>query len=318
MQRRTFLAAGALALQGAVLAQPTPATLKLLVGFPPGGAVDVVARQLGEALRAAGYTVVVDNRPGAAGKLAIDALRAAPPTGETLMVMPNSIMTMERGLYRKPRFALGEFTPVSPVVENSQAFAVTQTLPPRSLQEFITWARSNPGKANFATPGQGTPFHFMGIEFARASGLDMQHIPYKGGGQAMPDLLSGQVPSMFSSTPNLLPFHQRGQVRILAISTPARIAALPEVPTFAEAGFPSLGDVEQFGIFAPAGTPAPVVARLAAAIATAVRTPAVRDGYAKLALEPASATPAAYATRLNEDARAWESRIQKAGFKADD
>ncbi|WP_167784772.1 Bug family tripartite tricarboxylate transporter substrate binding protein [Ramlibacter rhizophilus] len=317
MHRRLFLGALGAALPLAGWSQSAGTPLKLLVGFPPGGAVDVVARQLAEALRAGGYTVVVDNRAGAAGKLAIDALKAAPPDGETLMVMPNSIMTMERGLYRKPRFELAEFAPVSPVVENSQAFAVTASLPPRSLQEFLAWARENPAMANFASPGQGTPFHFMGIEFARASGVPIQHVPYKGGGQAMPDLLSGQVPSMFSSTPNLLPFHQRGQVRILAVSTPQRLKSLPDVPTFAEAGFPMLGDVEQFGVFAPARTPPEVVARLSRDIAKAVQTPALRDGLAKLALDAVASSPSEYARRLQEDAQRWQERIDKAGFKAD-
>lgn len=317
MRRRSFLTAAGLCLAPLPSLAQAPTPLRLLVGFPPGGAVDVVARQLAEALRAGGLAVVVDNRPGAAGKLAIDALAQAAPNGETLMVMPNSIMTMERGLYRKPRFELEQFAPVSPVVENSQAFAIHAALPPRTLREFLAWAKANPAQANFATPGQGTPFHFMGIELARESGVALQHIPYKGGGQAMPDLVSGQVSSMFSSTPNLLPFHQRGQVRILAVSTPRRVELLPDVPTFPEAGFASLGDVEQFGVFAPATTPAPVVARLAAAIAVAVQTPSLREGFAKLALEPAFATPAAYAARLQQDARMWEARIQKAGFKAD-
>lgn len=316
MKRRTLLIAASAAYPVLGNAQAGK-NIKLIVGFPAGGAVDVVARQLAEALRSSGYSVVVDNRAGAAGKLAIDALKAAAPDGETLMVMPNSIMTMERGLYSKPRFDLADFAPVSPVVENSQAFAVTASLAPRTLKDYLAWAQANPDKANFATPGQGTPFHFMGIEFARASGVALQHVPYKGGGQAMPDVISGQVASMFSSTPNLLPFHQRGQLRILAVSTPQRIASLPDVPTFAEAGFPMLGDVEQFGVFAPARTPPATVAQLAEAIGTAVRSSTLRDGFARLELEPVSATPAAYATRLQSDARTWEARIQKAGFKAD-
>lgn len=317
MQRRQLLAAAALALPAAVRAQ-AGGSLRLLVGFPPGGAVDVVARQLGDALRAGGYTVVVENRPGAAGKLAIDALKAAAPDGATLMVMPNSILVMERGLYLKPRFDLaGDFAPVSPVVENSQCLAVSATVPPRTVQEFVAWARDNPGKANFATPGQGTPFHFMGMEFAQLAGVPLQHVPYRGGGQAMPDLISGQVASMFSSTPAMLPLHQRGQARILAVSTRERLRSLPDVPTFAEAGFPALGDVEQFGVFAPAGTPDTVLAKLADAIGAAVRSPALREGLAKLSLEAISSSPADYAQRLRADAQAWEARIRKSGFKPD-
>lgn len=318
MQRRALLIlAGATALPVPSIAQGA-GTLRLLVGFPPGGAVDVVARQLAEALRAGGRAVVVENKPGAAGKLAVDALLAAAPDGDTLMVMPNSIVAMERGLHRRPRFDLADdLLPVTPVSQNSQAIAVSATLPARTLREFLDWAKANPGKANFATPGQGTPFHFLGGELAQASGVALQHVPYRGGAQLMPDVISGQVASTFSTTPNLLPFHQRGQIRILAVSAPQRLATLPDVPTFGEAGFPGLGEVEQFGVFARAGTPFATLQQLAGAIGAATQSPRFGEGLARAGFERAGAEPQVYARQLQAESRRWEARIQKSGFKPD-
>lgn len=292
------------------------APLRLVVGFPPGGSVDVAARQLGDALRAAGLTVVVENRPGAAGKLAIDAVKGASADGQTLLVMPNSIMTLEPGLYAQPRFdALRDFVPVSAVSQNAQGLAVGPATPARTLREFLAWAQANPDRATFATPGQGTPFQFLGQALGQFSGVPLIHVPYRGGAPAVTDALGGQVAAMVGALPVLLPHHRNGRLRLLAVSSPARLAQAPEVPTFAEAGYPGLGDVEQFGVFAPAGTPVAVVDRLAQQVADAVLVPALREAFERVAFEPVSSTPAAYRRTLEADTRRWGILLRQLGHK---
>lgn len=290
--------------------------LRLVVGFPPGGAVDVAARQLAEAMRESGYTVVVDNRPGAAGKLAIDAVRGAPADGEVLLVMPSSIMTMEQALYAKPRFdPLTDFAPVSAISQNAQGIAVGPGAPVRSLAEFLAWAQNNPAKANFATPGQGTPFQFLGMALSQFSGVGLTHIPYRGGAPALADLMGGQVAAMVGAVPVLMPQHLSGKVRLLAVSSPQRLAMAPLVPTFAELGYPGLGDVEQFGVFAKAGTSAQTVRRLARDVATASQSPALRESFARVSFEAVASPPEAYAAQLRGEMRRWEVLLRQLGHK---
>lgn len=292
------------------------AVLRLVVGFPPGGSVDVAARHLADALRADGVSTIVENRPGAAGKLAIDAVKAATPDGRTLLLMPNSILTMEESIHAQARFdVFRDFVPVSPVSQNAQGLAVGPATPARSLKEFLAWAQANTDKASYATPGQGTPFQFLGQALAQYSGVSLLHVPYRGGAPAVTDTLSGQVPAMIGALPVLIPHHASGRLRLLAVSSPARLAMAPDVPTFAEQGFPGLGDVEQFGLFAPAATPMDVVNRLAAQVARAVQTPALRDAYARVAFEAASDTPDAYRARLQAERRRWGILLRQIGHK---
>lgn len=292
------------------------APLRLVVGFPPGGSVDVAARQLGDALREAGLTVVVENRPGAAGKLAIDAVKGASADGQTLLVTPNSIMTLEPALYARPRFdALRDFVPVSALSQNAQGLAVGPATPARTLKEFLAWAQANPDKATFATPGQGTPFQFLGQALGQFSGVPMVHVPYRGGAPAVTDTLGGQVAAMVGALPVLMPHHRSSRLRLLAVSSPTRLAQAPDVPTFAETGYPGLGDVEQFGVFAPAGTPVAAVERVARQIADAVRVPALREAFERVAFEPVSSTPAAYRQTLEVDTRRWGILLRQLGHK---
>lgn len=315
VQRRTFCIATVAACASLPAAAQASRPLRILVGFPPGGSVDVVARQLAEALRGGGYTVVVDNRPGAAGKLAIDALKAAAPDGETVMLMPNSIVTMESALFAKPRFdALADFAPVSATSQNAQGLAVGPATPATTLGEFLSWCQANPARANFATPGQGTPFQFLGMALSQFSGVGLTHVPYRGGAPAVTDLMGGQVSAMIGAVPVLMPQHQAGKIRLLAVSSPKRLAAAPQVPTFAESGYPGLGDVEQFGLFAPARTPPEVVTRLAQAVAAATQVGALRESFARVSLEPASSPPAAYAAQLRSEVRRWEVLLRQLGY----
>lgn len=296
-------------------AQVAP-TLKLVVGFPPGGSVDVAARQLGESLRASGYTVVVENKAGAAGKLAVDAVRSAVPNGETLMVAPNSVLAMEAALYAKPRYEFfTEFAPVSAISQNAQALAVGAGIPVRTLAEFLVWCRQHPDKASYATPGQGTPFQFLGTELAKLANTPMTHVPYRGGSQALPDVISGQVASFFSTVPNLAPFHRRGQLRMLALTAPQRIPSFADIPTFAELGYPALTDMDQFGLFAPIKTPTDVLTRLSRDVAAAVNAPALREAFAKIEFEATSSTPQEHLARMRETAARWDALIKKSGFQ---
>lgn len=313
-RRRLLLVASAAVLSSPWARSQGPSALRLVVGFPPGGSVDVAARQLGDALRAGGATVVVENRPGAAGKLAIDAVKGAPADGQTLLVMPNSIMTMEPSLHAQPRFdPLRDFVPVSPLSQNAQGLAVGPATPAGDLKAFLAWAQANPDRASFATPGQGTPFQYLGMALGQFSGVSLLHVPYRGGAPAVTDAMGGQVAAVIGAVPVLLPHHQSGKLRLLAVSSPQRLPQAPQVPTFAESGYPGLGDVEQFGVFAPADTPRAVVDALAARIAAATSQPTLREGFARVGFEAVASGPDAYARVLQAETRRWGILLRQLG-----
>lgn len=297
----------------------TPRTQKWLVGYPPGGAVDVVARELAEAMRAQGYSVIVENRTGASGRLATDQMMAAPADGGTLLVMPGGNATIFPHVYRELKHdPLKDMVALGAVCEFSFALGAGPGTPARTLKEFVDWARANPGKASYGTPGGGTAMHFMGVMLGRAAGFEFTHVPYRGGAAAIVDVLGGTVPALATTLPNLVQPYRQGKLRILAFSGEQRLSGLPDVPTFKELGYPGLVITESFGVFGSARLPAAVQAELHGAIHKAAADPRVIAALQKQEFQPLSLSQAAYAARLKADHDRWGPVIRATGYTAND
>jgi len=320
ISRRQFgagLGAGALILATApgLRAQGSGKILKVLVGYAPGGAADVVARAVGEGLRASGYQVIVDNKPGAAGRLATEALLTLPADGTTLLFAPSGNLTIYPHIYKSIKYdPLKDLVPVASATGMSFGIAVGATSPAKTLQEYLALAKADPAKAAYGTPGAGTAMHFLGVMLARQAKVPLTHVPYKGGSAALTDAIGGNLPAVITTLPNLLPMHKAGKLRLLAISNPEPLASLPNVPTFGTAGFPELNVAELFGFFARGGTPAATVAQLNAAISAAIKTPAVVAALEKLEFEPRAMAPDELAKFIRTEHARWGEIVKATGY----
>ena len=278
----SFIAAASLVVMTPswVSAQSKP--LKILVGYPAGGAVDVVARQVAEEMRALGYNAIVENKTGAAGTLATEAMLAAPADGSTVVLMPGGNATIFPHVYPNLRYSMADLKPLASVCSFVFGLGVGPGTPAKTLKEFVDWAKANPGKASYGTPGAGTAMHFMGVMFARQAGIDFQHVPYRGGAAAMTDILGGNIPALATTLPNLVTHHKAGKLRILAFSGEQPLSGLPGVSTFKDLGYPDLQISEVFGLFASSKTPAPIQAELEKAMVTAAKSPRLVAAIEKL------------------------------------
>ncbi len=293
--------------------------LRVLVGFAPGGAVDIVAREVGEALRPAGYNAAIENRTGASGRLAVEQMLQSPADGSTLVFMPGGSATIFPHVYPKLKYdPFKDLAAVAAACEFSFALGVGPGTPAKTLKEFVDWAKANPGKANFGSAGGGTAMHFLGVMFGRAAGFEFTHIPYRGGAAALGDVLGGTVPAMTSTLPALAQPHKQGKVRILAFTGDKRLPGLPDVPSFKEVGYPQLELSESFGFFAHAKTPPTVLAELHAALRAAAAQPAVAAALTKQEFEPLSMSQGEFATRLKADFDRWGPVIKATGYRAED
>lgn len=292
--------------------------LNVLVGFPAGGAPDVVARAVGEGLRELGYTALVDNKVGAGGRLAADALLAGPADGSAIMLMPGGSLTIYPHIYPKLRYRMADFALLGTACEFEFALAVGPGAPAKTLAEFIAWAKANPAKAQFGSPGAGTAMHFIGVQLGQLAKFDFQHIPYRGGAPALNDVMGGTLPALTTTLPNVLGAHKNGKVRILAHSGAARSAALPDVPTFKESGFPTLTIGESFVWVAPGKTPAAVQKELATALAAAVTSPKVKAALEAAEYDLLALTPEAVTARLTSESRHWAEIVKATGYKSED
>jgi tripartite-type tricarboxylate transporter receptor subunit TctC len=318
-RRQSIASIGAIALAGALpnwaTAQSKP--LKILVGYPAGGAVDVVARQISEELRASGFNAVVENRTGAAGQLATDAMLAAPADGSTIVMMPGGNATIFPHVYPKLRYSMSDLAPLASVCSFQFGLAVGPGAPVKSLKEFVDWAKANPGKASYGTPGAGTAMHFMGVMFGRKAGIDFQHVPYRGGAAAMTDVLGGTIPSLATTLPNLVTHHKSGKLRILAFSGDKALPGLPGVQTFKEQGYPELQLTEVFGFFASSKTPRATLLELENAIMAAGRSPRLVAAIEKLEFDSEIKSSAEFARHLKEDFERWGPVIKATGYTAE-
>lgn len=291
--------------------------VRVFVGFPAGGLPDAVARSVAPAVGALmGSPAVVENRPGANGRLAAQAVKNAAPDGRTLFVCPASAMVHLPHVYRDLGYdPFADFVPVAQLVENAFAFAISGKLPPKNLAEWAAWCRDHPAQATFGSPGQGSSPHFMGVTLARGIGATMNHVPYRGNNFALTDVSGGHISGMVSTTGQLLAPHKAGQLRILGVTSPKRLPELPDVPTFAEQGVPTLTLTEGTWVFAPARTAAPLVERLSEAVLGVLKNRDVATALETQAdVAPLGAT--ALAARLRKDFDERGAGIKAAGFTA--
>jgi len=302
-----------------VLAQGYPdKPLKLVVPFPPGGPTDIVGRLVAQKLaEGIGQPVVVENRPGAGGTVGSTAVARAPADGYTLLYGSTTLAiapSLYRDLAYDPRTA---FAPISLVSRGPIIAAVNAQLPAKTLKDFIALAKSSPGRINYGSAGSGTPPHLAAELFKTVAGVDLVHVPYKGGGPAVSDLAGGQVQVIFEGLPTLLPHIKSGKVRALAITGAKRDPALPEVPTFAEAGLPGYDANFWNGLVAPAGTPAEVIARLNSVLVQALATPEVHAALVRLGLEAAGTTPQQFGDFIAAEIDKWARVVKASGAKID-
>lgn len=327
VSRRRWMAAavaGAAALTlapGSVLAQAAfpSKPITIVVPFSAGGTTDllarVVAQQLGVEL---GQSVVVDNKPGAGGNIGGAFVAKATPDGHTLLMGAVGTHAINASLYKKmPYDNIKDFAPLTRVAMVPNLLVANPAQPFKTVQELIAYAKANPGKVNFASSGSGTSVHLSGELFKSLAKVDIQHIPYKGSAPAMNDLLGNQVNIMFDNLPSAISHVRAGKLRALAVTTAKRSPDLPDVPTIAEAGVPGYEATSWFGLFAPAATPAPVKAKLHAALVKVLAHPDVKKKIDEQGGEPMSESPEQFAAFILEETQKWAKVVKDSGASAD-
>jgi tripartite-type tricarboxylate transporter receptor subunit TctC len=315
----TVLLISGIAFAQAAEAQAWPAKpIRIVVNFPPGGAADVIARAvapgLGEAL---GQQVVIENRPGAGGNIGADAVAKSPADGYTLLMSSGGTVSINPHIYAKMSYdPVKDLQPVAAAARVLVFLVVRPDVPAKSVAEFVAYAKANPGKLSFGSPGNGSSPHLAAEMFKRDTKTFMVHIPYRGAAPALTDLLGGQLDFMFD--PGIGLQHVRsGKLRLLGIGSPKRSALFPEAPTLDEAGLKGFDADSWFGFYAPSGVPQDIVARLNREINRILQTPAVKDRIAGLGGEAAAMTPAEFAERGRTDSNRFGAFIKAAGIKGD-
>jgi len=312
---RTLLAAACAGLTAAATAQSYPdRPVKIMIGFAPGGNVDTVLRHVATRLeQRLGKPVLVENRPGAAGTIAAAATARAEPDGYTLLFGVAANLAVAPATMKAPPYdPVSAFAPVVEIARGPYVWLVRSDAPARTLAEFVVWARQNPGKLNYASPGIGSAHHLATEMFKRAAGFELVHVPYKGG--LYPALLAGEVQAMFETMPGPLAHLEGGRVRALGVTGPGRLPALPDVPTFAEQGQRDVEASFFWGIVGPAGMPPAIVSRLNAEVAGALAAPELKALFAKWSVEVTAGTAAAFGANIARDYARWKAFVAEAGI----
>ena len=314
------IAAGALAFIGAVHAQSYPSkSIRYVVPYAPGGSTDIVARVLALKLsEAMGQQVVVDNRPGAGGAIGADIVAKSPPDGYTMVTAVTSIMAINQFLYRKlPYDPEKDFAPVTQVGSLPRILVIHPSLPAKNVREFIAIAKAKPGQLNYGSSGVGTATHMTTELFKAMAGVDLVHIPYKGSGQVMGDVIGGQLALIFDQIVSSLPHVQGGKLRMLAITSAKRFPSLPDLPTIAESGVPGYESISWAGVAVPAGTPKEIVARLHAEIVKVLAMPDIRERFLRDGIETIGSTPEQFSEHIRRERIKWAKVVKDSGAKAD-
>lgn len=300
--------------------QPFPSKpVRVVIGFPAGGPLDQHARLLTDKLQGVlGQPIIVDYKPGAGGAVGAQDVMKAPADGYTLMLANTGVMVINPALYPKlPYSTLKDFTPVARTAMQPLALLVNNKVPAKNLQEFINYAKANPGKVNFGSAGNGGISHLVPEMFKSATGLDLVHIPYKGSAPAFTDLVGGQVQFMAESIPQAAAYHKQGKVRALAVTSKERNPALPEVPTAIESGLKGFEVVGFYGFLAPAGTPKEVVAKLSTAFGQVMQLPEVRGRMVEQGADPAFLGADEFSQFLAGEMPRWAEAVKASGTKMD-
>lgn len=290
--------------------------LRLVVTFPPGGAPDILARLFSDKAQL-GQPVVVDNKPGAGGNLGADFVAKSPPDGHTLVMGTVGTHAINGALYSKmPYDMVKDFVPVAHVASAPNLLVVTNSLPVKNVPELVAYLKANPGKLSFGSPGIGSSVHVSGELFKSLTGTEMTHVPYKGRQFAIPDLVGGQIQLMFDNMPSALPMAREGKIRALAQTTARRSGAAPDIPTVAES-VPGFEATTWFAVFAPAGTPKELVARLNAEMKRVYGLPDVVEKMKSLGLEPWISSPEELTQFQAGEITKWAKVVKDSGAKAD-
>jgi tripartite-type tricarboxylate transporter receptor subunit TctC len=292
----------------------------VIVPFAPGGASDLMPRLVGEKLGAIwGQAVVIENRPGAAGNVGMEAGAKAPADGYTLLAAPNGNLVVNPHMYSKLSYdVLKDLAPITRIAAVQNVLVVNPDVAARTVQEFIALAKANPGTLNFASPGNGSQAH-VAVELLKLRlGLDLVHVPYQGVGPALKDLLGGRIQVMLAQIPAALPHVQAGKLRALGVASTAPLAAMPDVPTIAAAApLPGFEAVSWYALMAPAGTPREVIAKIHADTAKVLQLPEVRERLAGMGAEPSGESPIELAARIRTEYDRWGEVVRKANIRAD-
>ncbi|GKT25341.1 Bug family tripartite tricarboxylate transporter substrate binding protein [Acidovorax sp. SUPP3334] len=295
---------------------------RIWVGFPAGGSIDVVARRLAEQWRGrTGTATVVEQKVGAGGRIALAALKDAPPDGLTMVLSPSSMLTIYPHVYKRLQYRPAtDFHAVTPVALSTCGFMVGPKVPEsvKTLRQFADWTKARTEPEGYASPAAGAMPHFLGNQFARAAGIQLTHVPYRGAAPGLQDLMGGQVASGCFSVGDCLPHLPTGRVRVLGVTDTRRSRFLPDVATFGEQGFAGIHGVESYGLYLPARTPAAQVDRLLAMAQQAIRDPAVVEALAKLGFEPFGSTPEEFARQLAQERERWASVVAASGFSSEE
>lgn len=310
MRRRAFLAlaaaAAAVPLRAPAQAFPTK-PVHIIVPFPPGGGADALARLMQPSLMAIwGQPIIVENRPGASGQIGAEHVASSAPDGHTIMMSSTASLT-EKNVHR--------FAPVSLVSASPYVIAAHPSVPVASVRELIEHARRHPGKLSYGSSGVGAASHLSAELFKSLARVDFLHVPYKGTGQAVTDLLAGQIQLMFAPAPTVMPHVQAGKLKALAVTSARRSASLPELPTVAESGLPGYEAIGWFGLLVPAGTPAAVVAKISADANRVLAEPDVRQKLLSVGAEPSGNTPEEFARFIRADQAKWSRLMAERGIK---
>ncbi len=313
--------AAALGIPFTARAQAAVDTLRIIVGFPPGGTTDAFARALAEKLRGNYATnALVENKPGAGGQLGVIALRDSPADGSVMLLTPGSMLTIYPYTFPKLQYKVSDVAPISTALYTAHGFGVGPLVPAsvKNLRDYLDWARANPGQANYGTPGAGSMPHLVAALLEKASGVPMKQIPFPGSGPGIRDLLGGQIASFSSPLGDYLPHLAAGRLRLLAVTGTARSRFAPDTATYAEQGFPELTMREWYGLFMPGRVTAAVAQRANAAVRTALAAKELIDFGVPLGLEVVgSPSPEDFGRTFKADSDLWGGFVRRIGFTAE-
>ncbi len=317
-RRSLLIACSAMMLAGGAMADTYPSRpVKIVVPFPPGGSNDIIARIVAQKLsELEGQPFVVENRAGAGGNVGSDFVAGADPDGYTLLLTAPPPLTTNTALYKNLRYDPAKaFAPVALIASVPIVLAVNPAIPVKNVKDLVALAKAKPGTLNFGSSGNGSTNHLAGELLKSMTGIDIVHVPYKGAGPAMNDLVAGHIPMMFDNMPAVLPQVQAKSINAIAVAGATRASAMPDVPTLAESGVPGFEASAWFGMVAPAKTPAPVVAKLEGDIEKVLKMPDVQKRFAELGADPGTVFGPQFGAFLTEETKKWTKIIQESGAK---
>jgi tripartite-type tricarboxylate transporter receptor subunit TctC len=290
--------------------------IRIVFPFAAGGSGDGLARLIADKMRAGlNRPVIVETRTGASGRIGVQAVKAAAPDGNTLLITPIAPVAIYQHVYPSLDYdPIADLAPVSQVATFDFGVAVGPQIAAKSLRELVAWAKANPAQANFGIPAAGSLPHFLGVMFGRTAGLDLRAVPYRGSAAALTDLIGGQIAMVFTTTSDLVEMHRAGRIRVLATSDKQRSPFVPDLPTFREAGY-DLEATGWYGMFAPARTPPEVIERLNTVIVAAVHSPEVKERLLAFGLQPTGTSAKEFAEIQKSDSARWAPAVKASGFK---